>query len=253
MNKGTWRVCDIERFQKLWYPGTMAFFDKVACLGKTFFFKPAVKRKRQVFGTLLVATLVLTCFAIGANQIPCRSQSMGRNFDYIFDVETDQVRNEFEYKNSLIGPVIKTRISYTRPNIEDSERVQYEDLWNNGWQTLGCRRINELDLQPGQVAIQVKHKSGFGSLKEGEAAAKAVLRLFVDLYARRQAVSVIILPDESFGYILNQMPQAGFTPGPEAQPDVPVFSPIVIPVRTNSGSDKQVLYYTTPPSAGGDE
>lgn len=203
----------------------------------------------------IVAALALVLFCLVAGwQRPCKSQTIGGSQRYIILIETEQVHNEFEYKNSIIGPVIKTKISCLKPKEEDFEPVHYENLWLHGWQMLGCRRMNKLEISRGQpLAIEVKHKSGFGSLEEGEAAAKAILRVFVDLYARKHAVSTIIVPDESFGYILNQMPRAGFNPGPEAQPDVPVYSPIVIPIRTTSGSQKQVLYYTTPPDVGGDD
>lgn len=214
---------------------------------------PKLKRLLPAKLAPLTILLVLT-FAIAALLVlPCRSQSLGRNYEYIFDIETEQIRDEFEYSGSLIGPVIKTEISYVKPSSDNEEPVAYENLWMHGWRLLGARRIGQLELTSGQIAIQIKHKTGFGSLQEGEAAAKAALRLFVDLYARRHSVSIIIVPDESMDCILNQMPQAGFTPGPEAAPDVPVYSPIIIPIRTASGSRKQVLYYTTPPDAGGDD
>lgn len=212
-----------------------------------------LKRLRPFKVALLAVLLVPTLTAMTLLVSPCRSQSLGRNYEYIFDIETEQVRDEFEYSGSQIGPVIKTRISYIKPNSENEEPVAYENLWMHGWRLLGARRIGQLELTSGQIAIQIKHKTGFGSLQEGEAAAKAALRLFVDLYARRHSVSIIIVPDESMDCILNQMPQAGFTPGPEAAPDVPVYSPIIIPIRTASGSRKQVLYYTTPPDAGDDD
>jgi len=208
--------------------------------------------KKALKSMALALILMAACSAI-LLQKPCKGQGLGRNYEYVFLIETEQVKNEFEYKDSLIGPVIKARVSYYKPNDEDAAPIQYEDLWFHGWQSLGCRRLNKLDIGSGQIAIEARHRSGFGSLQEAEAAAKAILRVFVDLYANKQAVSTIIVPDESFGYILNQMPRAGFNPGPEAQPDVPVYSPIVIPIRTASSSQKQVLYYTTPPDAGGDE
>jgi hypothetical protein len=202
--------------------------------------------KRMLFGAivLLITGLIIFC------QLPCKSQNLGKSYEYLFLIETEQVKNEFEYKGSIIGPVVKTKITYTRPNNEEIETVHYEDFWMHGWQMLGCRRMTDLELGSGQVAIEVKHKSGYGSLPEGEAAAKAILRLFADIYSRRHSCSIIIVPDESMGYICNQMPRAGFTPGPEARPDVPVYSPIVIPIITTSGSEKQVLYYTVPPGAG---
>lgn len=211
---------------------------------------------KRLLALKLAPYVILLSFAIIAAAFylsPCRAQSLGKNYEYIFDIETEQVRDEFEYSGSLIGPVIKTEISYVKPNDESEAPVVYENLWMHGWRLLGARRTSQLELTSGQIAIQIKHKTGFGSLQEGEAAAKAALRLFVDLYARRHSVSIIIVPDESMDCILNQMPQAGFTPGPEAAPDVPVYSPIIIPIRTASGSRKQVLYYTTPPDAGGDD
>lgn len=193
-------------------------------------------------------SILIGIFAVLCSQ-PCKSKMLGGNYDNLILIETEEVKNEFEYKGSIIGPLVKAKVSYSRPNDEGSNSVTYETLWFHGWQTLGCRRVNELRLGNGQSAIKVKHKSGFGSLLEGEAAAKAILRVFVDLYAQKHSVTTIIVPDESVGYILNQMPRAGFTPGPKAKPDVPVYSPIVIPVTTESGSAKQMLYYTT--SGGG--
>lgn len=214
------------------------------------FFATVFRTGKLVCALAFLTTAVATLLIL---QLPCKSQSLGKTYDYLFLIETEQVRDQFEYNNSIIGPVVKTKITYSQPNNEDAEPVHYEDLWMHGWNILGCRRMHDLDLHSGQVAFEVRHKSGFGSLQEAEAAAKAALRLFVDLYARRQSVSVILVPDESMGYMLNQMPQAGFTPGPESAPDVPVYSPIVIPIRTVSGSQKQVLYYTTPPGSGDDE
>jgi len=182
---------------------------------------------------------------------PCKSQMLGGNYNNIILIETEEVKNEFEYKGSIIGPVIKAKVTYSRPNEENPQAIPYETLWFHGWQTLGCRRVNELKLGNGQSAIQVKHKSGYGSLSEGEAAAKAILRVFVDLYSQKHAVTTIIVPDESMGYILNQMPRAGFNPGPKSKPDVPVYSLIVIPVISASGNEKQVLYYGTSSAGGG--
>ncbi len=198
----------------------------------------------------ILLSLLVFCSILFWTQ-PCKSQMLGGNYNNMVLIETEEVKNEFEYNGSIIGPVIKAKVTYSRPNEDGSQPVTYETLWFHGWQTLGCRRVNELKLGNGQTAIQVKHKSGYGSLPEGEASAKAILRIFVDLYAQKHAVTTIIVPDESFGYILNQMPRAGFNPGPKSKPDVPVYSSIVIPVTTASGSEKQVLYYGSTKTGGG--
>jgi hypothetical protein len=176
---------------------------------------------------------------------------LGKNYDYIVEIVTELEKNEFEYKDSRIGPVVKATVNYYKPSQDDEKPpVHYENLWFRDWQSLGLRRYNALDLgDSSQVAIHVKHKAGLGSLSEGEAAAKSIVRLFVDLYAEKHAVATIIVPDDSMAHILNQMPRAGFTPGQEARPDVPVYSPIVIPIRSQSGHHNMVLYYTNPPKA----
>lgn len=208
-----------------------------------------MNKKVKLAGCSAIFFSAISMLALGLNQ-PCKSQMLGGNYNNLILIETEEVKNEFEYKDSVIGPVVKAKVTYSRPNEEAATPVHYETLWLHGWQTLGCRRMNELRLGNGQSAIQVKHKSGYGSLPEGEAAAKAILRIFVDMYAQKHAVTTIIVPDESIGYILNQMPRAGFNPGPKSKPDVPVYSLIVIPVSTASGSEHQVLYYS-PGSGGG--
>lgn len=206
-------------------------------------------RKFTVCVVAISLSILVFCSILFWSQ-PCKSQMLGGNYNNIILIETEEVKNEFEYTGSIIGPVIKAKVTYSRPNEDNPEAIPYETLWFHGWQTLGCRRVNDLKLGNGQSAIQVKHKSGYGSLVEGQAAAKAILRVFVDLYAQKHAVTTIIVPDESMGYILNQMPQAGFNPGPKSRPDVPVYSQIVIPVMSASGNERQVLYYGSTKKGG---
>lgn len=205
--------------------------------------------KFNVIVAAIFLSLLVGCSIFFWSQ-PCKSQMIGGNYNNMILIETEEVKNEFEYNGSIIGPVIKAKVMHLRPNEDGSQPVVYETLWFHGWQTLGCRRASELKLANGQTAIQLKHKSGYGSLLEGDASAKAILRVFVDLYAQKHAVTTIILPDDSMGYILNQMPRAGFNPGPKSKPDVPIYSSIVIPVTSASGNEKQVLYYGSTTAGG---
>ncbi len=198
-------------------------------------------------GSLAInATFVIMAFVTVVCQLPSLGQ-IGKSKGYTVLIETELAKDEFEYKGSKLGPIVVATVTYRPTWLDDSKPILYEKIWLHDWQMLGLRRFKSLDFsEGGQVTIEVQHKGGYSSLTESEAAAKAVLRVYVDIYATKHPTTILTLPDDSIAHILNQMPRAGFTPGPEAAPDVPVSSPMIIPVRSKSGAVKMVLYYRGP-------
>ncbi|MBX9667553.1 MAG: hypothetical protein K2X93_08045 [Candidatus Obscuribacterales bacterium] len=192
------------------------------------------------------ATFAVMAFFAIVCQLPGLGQ-IGKSKGYTVLIETDLVKDEFEYKGSKLGPTFVATVTYRPTWLDDSQPILYEKMWLRDWQLLGLRRYKQLDFSDGgQTTIEVRHKSGFSSLAEAEAAAKAILRIYVDIYATKHPITILTLPDDSMSHILNQMPRAGFKPGPEAAPDVPISSPMIIPVRSASGTIKLVLYYGGP-------
>lgn len=198
--------------------------------------------KRLGSSTISAILICLSLIALLA-QLPGLGQ-ITKSKEFKVLIETELPKDEFEYKGSKLGPVVLATVTCRSAWLEDSQPKIYEKIWLHDWQLLGLRRFNPLDFsEGGQVSIEVRHKGGYSSLAEAEAAAKAVLRLYVDIYETKHPTTIVTLPDDSIAHILNQMPRAGFIPGGEAAPDVPISSPMIIPVRSLSGATKMVLYY----------
>lgn len=178
-------------------------------------------------------------------QLPCVGVAgLSRSHDFIVLIETEPEPKLFEFPGSRIGPVVKTNISYYRPDRPDLDRIEYERLYYHDWQPIGCRRLKKLDFpHGGNIAIEVRHKRGFATNAELGASADAILRMFVDLFAERAAASSIIVPDDSMDGICEEMNRWKFYAGDEARPEVPIVCPIILPIENASGRIKKVLYY----------
>lgn len=210
------------------------------------------KSKTLISAPNIVALFSAVCLAFSlawvAFQSPCSGIGFGRPSDYLILIETDEDKSEFNYPGSIIGPVVKAKVSYSQPNKEEKEPpVDYETLWYHEWQALGCRRLHTLDIPVGnQITLEVRHRYGLVQMAEAQAAANAILRLYVDAFAQRNCISSIIVPDESISLIANEMGHAGFYVAPPAPPDQPVICPIILTLVTKSGANKQILYYGGP-------
>ncbi len=194
--------------------------------------------------TVAILALGFSTLAISVN-LPCAGfGTLGRTYDFIISINTEKDPSLFEYPGSLIGPVVRTSVSYVKPNQDEVPPVRYEDLWYHNWQALGLRRYNTLDLgNSAQVAVEIKHREEAGSSAQNAAAANAALRIVLDVFARKNSVACIIVPDADIQEIGTCMATAGFTMGPEPPPEQPVSCILMIPIITKSGQFRQILYY----------
>lgn len=185
---------------------------------------------------------LLTCFVC---QLPCIGlPGLGRAHDYVFVIETEPEPALFEFPGSRIGPVVKASVSYYRPDRPDLDRVEYEKIYYHEWQPIGCRRLRELDFpNGGNVCIEVRHKRGFASNAELGASADAILRMFIDIFAKRTSASAIIVPDDSMDGICEEMNRWKFYADDQSKPEVPIICPMILPIQNSSGSTKKALYY----------
>lgn len=196
-------------------------------------------RQRLPLAFSLLAGLV-AFFAATAHV--AKSQDMGRTYDWIVQIRTEQLKNFLDHPTSSLKPVIKATITYSPTT--GGGTTAYEDLFYKSWDVLGMRRYKDLALGTNdQIAIQVIHKEGNGSPEENAAAANAILRIFVDAYLKGNAVSNIIVPDRSLAQISQNLQRGNFYPGREADPDQPVFSTIVLRLESSPPGTVQMMYY----------
>jgi hypothetical protein len=192
-----------------------------------------------------VAALVIGLLSCLVCQLPCIGlPGLGRSHDYIVVIETEPEPAMFEFPGSRIGPIVRANISYYQPHRDDLDPIQYEKLYYHDWQPVGCRRLRKLDFPyGGNICIEVRHKRGFATPAELGAAADAILRLFIDIFAEQKSASAIIVPDDSLDGICEQMNRWKFYAGDAAKPEVPIICPIILPIESSSGNTQKVLYY----------
>jgi hypothetical protein len=191
---------------------------------------------------LWIKLSALTILAAAVSTLSCYgSGELGRTYDWIITIQTEEVQNHFEYPGSRLAPPVKASVSYQKPGTEAV--ALYEDLWYRGWASLGCRRHADLNLGSNeQVAIQVVQKSN-GTAQENAASANATLRLFLDCYLKGNMVSTIIVPDQAMPQFAQEMHRASFIAADEAPPDQPVYSSIVLHLQGAHSGQRQTLYY----------
>jgi hypothetical protein len=155
----------------------------------------------QMMYSLLLA-LGLVCF------LPARADY--EPYNWVVTIETEQIPGQFQYAGSTLQPLVMARVWYSR--YDGSEYAPYENLWFCNGKPYGVERFNPLNVRRGDsAAIKVTSKSVVPSDWENKAAAKSVVRLFLDVRVNNSVVQSVILPDESFLSIVNEMDNDHFT------------------------------------------
>jgi hypothetical protein len=132
---------------------------------------------------------------------------------WVVRVTAKELDNYLNFKGSRLLPVAKASVDYSETCGEDTKSGTYEDLYYGNKHAIGCRRYSPLDLTEltrGEIHVVSTSPSG---LRESEAyaAANAVERVFLDLYARNCLTLHIIVPHNSFATLVNGFYQNGFT------------------------------------------
>jgi hypothetical protein len=125
-------------------------------------------------------------------------------YSWLVTIETEEFPSQFQYQGSILRPLVLARVSYARADGSDS--TPYETLWFCDGKPFGLDRTNQLNIDQGEgVAIKVIHKTVVPSAAEYRAAAKSILRLFLDVRINSCMVQSVVLPDNSFLAILNEL------------------------------------------------
>jgi hypothetical protein len=132
------------------------------------------------------------------------SQAGWRPYQWLVTIETEAIANQFRYKDSKLAPLVKARISYARA--DGSDTANYEKLWFCSGRAYGLERLGPLNIDPGQgVAIRVVHQSTNPTEYDCQAAANSVIRMLLDLRINRDSLQLVVVPDESFAGITEQL------------------------------------------------
>ncbi|HIA53798.1 MAG TPA: hypothetical protein EYN91_17185 [Candidatus Melainabacteria bacterium] len=130
-------------------------------------------------------------------------------------------------------------------SIKEKNEKKYEVIWYRTGDPVGLRRLGSLAFQPPQkIALHVQHAASPAGDDEIKAAADACLRLFLDLHAKTMSPSAIIVPKQSFNAFVQRMNQLNFYSAEEPEPNMPVYSSIILSVESEPPGVRQLLFYS---------
>lgn len=154
----------------------------------------------------------------------CSGDHVDRPFEWTVEIDTKQLKNQFQYNSSELKELVKAKMSYYKMTDEDN-KTEYEDLWYAKAKTLGMERHHKLDITQGDaICIKVKHIGEYTSYDEQRASGKAVMKAVLDAAVNKNMVATIKVPMTSFHTIAAEIENYHFAPAPASTPDNPVDS-----------------------------
>jgi hypothetical protein len=131
-------------------------------------------------------------------------------YDWVLQVETTQLKRQFEYKGSTLNPVEKLEVVWY-PTKDQNKKTKYELMYYHEGRPFGMEKLHKLEIDQGDgVAIEIKHKDNNASEAEKKDAANAVLRLALDAYLNRNPLAAVKVPADSFESVSDKLKELGF-------------------------------------------
>jgi hypothetical protein len=183
--------------------------------------------------------------------LPCfRAQSFAlvRGYACVVEIETEEVEDYMTFPGSQLGPVTKATVSYHLNDDDSGDQsgiVKYEVLWYGSRDPLGCQVFHPLAVREGtDTQIVLRSKESSPRSLEMEAAANALVRVYLDLAFRSALVNSVSLGDASLGPVVSALARENFiaddSSGRLIDPS------IVLPIQAPDGSPIATLRYGSP-------
>lgn len=194
-----------------------------------------------IFLSLLLSTMAFNAWR------PAVSQDTAlRGYDWIVEIRTEELKEHLSYAGCTLKPLFKAEVSYQKTGPSgDGKPTMYEDLFFRGCEAVGCRRHHPFDIHAGDgIALRVKSKAPTPATQESCAAANAICRLLLDSYLNSNSVVSVFVPYPMFSTLVQDLNRQNFYAASEASPDVPVYSSIVVHLRSDPPGLTQTMNYT---------
>lgn len=131
-------------------------------------------------------------------------------YDFVVQVETTQLKRQFEYQGSTLNPVEKLEIVWY-PTKDKDNKTKYQNMYYHDGKPLGMEKLHKMDIEQGEgVAIEIKHKDNNASEAEKKDAANAAFRLALDLYLNKNPLAAVKVPVDSFESVSDRLQALGF-------------------------------------------
>lgn len=149
-------------------------------------------------------------------------------FDYSAFIQPEAMQHYLNYEGSRLRALTRVRI-YTREFLRggdyqaSSPAKLYQELWYQEGHSIGLRQKAKLNLPSEKIGAIVVGKCNSNG-HEPLAVGNAVVRLVLDLHLRREIVSVVLLPLQSFDQIAASLSNYNFYRASEAPEEGEHFS-----------------------------
>ncbi len=131
-------------------------------------------------------------------------------YDWVIQVETDQLKRQFEYKGSTLNPVERLEVTWYSTK-DKTKKTKYELMYYHDGRPFGMEKLHKMDIDQGDgVAIEIKHKGNSATEAEKKDAGNAIFRLALDAYLNRNPLAAVKVPVDSFDAVSDKLQDLGF-------------------------------------------
>lgn len=199
----------------------------------------SVKKPKSLLKTRTVAALLAIATLLIQSQAKAEEDP---NKDWVLKVQTEALKQQFDYKESKLKDVSKVTVEYFHEN-EPNDIKPYERVYYNHGKPIGMQRTGKFGISPAEiVAIRLTHKAN-GSNEEDKAAANIIWRLALNTTNNRSQLISTFLPDSSFDGIVKELEALGFGPARFAQEQANNAKCILALESESSSQVKKLFYY----------
>jgi hypothetical protein len=130
------------------------------------------------------------------------------------NVKAHLLKNYLSYKGSLINPVTEVEVDYRFRDRQTRQWVpfrKYETLWYSNGQAIGCKRFEQLAIQPGTEG-HILIANSPQAAQRMDAVAGSVIRVFLDLDLKQADCSGVVLANDQFDAMASALGRYSFYP-----------------------------------------
>lgn len=172
--------------------------------------------------------------------------TMDKKFDWIITADTMSMKNFLNYPTSGLHPVSKVKINYRLTSRFDRQRdsyapVLYEELWYHDCRPIGCRKVNQLEIEAGQLGA-LHFKEAKDIYANHCAVANVTARILLDAGLKQAMLSCVIVPAEIFDQVKSDLGQFNFFPY-EIRPDTGIPATMNIYLTSQPKGREASLFY----------
>jgi len=171
--------------------------------------------RRNIFIVFICILLIVFGGKAWAGDTPFDVNSdteMDLRYDWTVDVKVNNT-NYLGYPGSKLKPITKLQISYRinpRFEIPDAgKHIAYEELWYQGSQPIGCRRLHMLNI-PATYQGTIRIVPSASTANNCGAISGAIVRLLVDLGLRGCVLTVTFIPANVFTPVADDLSRFHF-------------------------------------------